>query len=201
MASRRASTCSRLGKTSGSWWAAHSAISADFDSRASKRPKIAPLPICASPASQERGPGIRAAAGHWDLPAALDPRRCGAVCEGGSDPPTHRHAPVMPSIRRSARAWVPDPNSAGRARRSPGQPPAGSEGGLEHIGVRQIAALHPRGSSGRSSNLPPRSASKTAANTLGESRFGRQSQSTDPSRATSATVRPSPIAAYSPMGE
>jgi hypothetical protein len=32
------------------------------------------------------------------------------------------------------------------------------------------------------------------ANTEGESTFGRQSQSTDPSAPTSAAVRPSPIA-------
>ena len=34
-----------------------------------------------------------------------------------------------------------------------------------------------------------------APNTLGESTFGRQSQSIEPSRATSAAVRPSPITA------
>jgi hypothetical protein len=51
-----------------------------------------------------------------------------------------------------------------------------------------------KGSSGARAKRPPRSASSSDANTLPESRSGRQSQSTEPSRATSATVRPSPIA-------
>jgi hypothetical protein len=59
---------------------------------------------------------------------------------------------------------------------------------------------HSNGSAGASAKRPPRSASKSAPNTLGESRSGRQSQSIAPSRATSATVRPSPIAAYSQIG-
>jgi hypothetical protein len=49
------------------------------------------------------------------------------------------------------------------------------------------------GTEGCRTNAPPRSASSSAPNTLGESRFGRQSQSIEPSRATSAAVRPSPI--------
>ena len=51
------------------------------------------------------------------------------------------------------------------------------------------------GPSGASVKAPPRSGSSNAAKVLGESRSGRQSQSIEPSRATSATVRPSPIAA------
>jgi hypothetical protein len=51
------------------------------------------------------------------------------------------------------------------------------------------------GSPGASSNAPPRSASSSRANVVGESTFGRQSQSIAPSRATRAHVRPSPITA------
>src|SRR6266511_3048170 len=51
------------------------------------------------------------------------------------------------------------------------------------------------GSAGSSSSEPPFSASSTAPNALDESRFGRHSQSIAPSIPTSATVRPSPIAA------
>jgi hypothetical protein len=51
------------------------------------------------------------------------------------------------------------------------------------------------GASGASVKLPPRAGSSRAAKTLGESRSGRQSQSMAPSRATSATVRPSPMTA------
>jgi hypothetical protein len=51
------------------------------------------------------------------------------------------------------------------------------------------------GSSGQSSKTPPRSASRSRPKTDGESTFGRQSQSIEPSSATRAAVRPSPIAA------
>jgi len=51
--------------------------------------------------------------------------------------------------------------------------------------------------SGQSAKLPPRWEPSSAANTLAESRSGKHHQSIDPSAATSATVRPSPIAAYS----
>jgi hypothetical protein len=51
------------------------------------------------------------------------------------------------------------------------------------------------GAAGASEKRPPRSASRSAANTLGEWRSGRHSQSIDPSSATRAAVRPSPIAA------
>ena len=47
---------------------------------------------------------------------------------------------------------------------------------------------------GSSTKRPPPSLSSRAANTLGESRSGRHNQSIAPSRATSATVRPSPMA-------
>ena len=42
---------------------------------------------------------------------------------------------------------------------------------------------------------PPRSGSRIRAQTEGESTSGRHSQSIEPSSATKATVRPSPIAA------
>ena len=61
---------------------------------------------------------------------------------------------------------------------------SGMESRLEHVRARQVAALHHVGS-----------ASRIAANVLGESRSGRQSQSIEPSRATSAAVRPSPMIA------
>jgi hypothetical protein len=51
------------------------------------------------------------------------------------------------------------------------------------------------GTLGASSKEPPRPESRIEANTLGESRSGRQSQSMPPSRPTSAIVRPSPMAA------
>jgi hypothetical protein len=51
------------------------------------------------------------------------------------------------------------------------------------------------GGSGTSVNDPPRRASRSAPKTVGESTEGKGSQSIEPSRATSATVRPSPIAA------
>jgi len=51
------------------------------------------------------------------------------------------------------------------------------------------------GESGVSTNLPLRSASSRRANTLGESRFGSGSQSSDLSRAIRAVVGPSRIVA------
>jgi hypothetical protein len=51
------------------------------------------------------------------------------------------------------------------------------------------------GSVGLSRIEPPRSGSRSRAQTEGESTSGRQSQSIEPSSATSAVVRPSPIAA------
>src|SRR5262249_47729509 len=53
------------------------------------------------------------------------------------------------------------------------------------------------GSVGASSKLPPRSASRSAPNADGESMSGTVSQGIEPFRDTSATVRPSPIAARS----
>ncbi len=44
-----------------------------------------------------------------------------------------------------------------------------------------------------SAKRPPRSSSRMAANTLGESKFGRQHQSMDPSIPTSATECMSPM--------
>jgi hypothetical protein len=52
-----------------------------------------------------------------------------------------------------------------------------------------------KGSTGLTSNEPPRPASRIAPQTLGESKFGRHSQSMAPSAATSAQVRPSPMMA------
>ena len=51
------------------------------------------------------------------------------------------------------------------------------------------------GSSGQSSKKPPRRASRIRENTAGESMSGRHSQSIEPSSATSAAVRPSPMTA------
>ena len=51
------------------------------------------------------------------------------------------------------------------------------------------------GTLGRNSKLPPRSASSSAANTLGESRSGMQSRSIAPHARPWVTARPSPIAA------
>ncbi len=51
-----------------------------------------------------------------------------------------------------------------------------------------------------SPNDPPLSASSTAANTAGESKFGKQSQSMEPSVATSATECRSPMTPYEEMG-
>lgn len=47
---------------------------------------------------------------------------------------------------------------------------------------------------------PPFSGSSSAAKVVGAWRFGRDMKSTEPSAATSATVRPSPMAAYEPIG-
>jgi hypothetical protein len=51
------------------------------------------------------------------------------------------------------------------------------------------------GSVGATTKQPPRRASTIRAKTDGESTFGRQSQSIEPSFATSADVRPSPMIA------
>jgi hypothetical protein len=56
------------------------------------------------------------------------------------------------------------------------------------------------GSSGASSKKPPRRQSRMRAKTDGESTAGEHSQSTEPSEATRAAVRPSPITAYSRIG-
>jgi hypothetical protein len=54
--------------------------------------------------------------------------------------------------------------------------------------------------SGEIRNKPPRSASRIAAKTLGESKRGQQYQSIVPSVPTSATVCRSPIRPCSAMG-
>jgi hypothetical protein len=50
-------------------------------------------------------------------------------------------------------------------------------------------------SRGAQRNAPPRRESRSAPKTVGESMEGRVIQSMEPSAATSAAVRPSPIAA------
>jgi hypothetical protein len=52
-----------------------------------------------------------------------------------------------------------------------------------------------KASTGHSSKQPPRRLSRIAPSTEGEFTSGRQSQSIEPSAATSAPVRPSPISA------
>src|SRR5436189_1372854 len=54
--------------------------------------------------------------------------------------------------------------------------------------------------SGSSAKRPPRSGSSSAANVVGACSAGSERESTEASAATSAAVRPSPIAAYAPMG-
>ena len=53
--------------------------------------------------------------------------------------------------------------------------------------------------SGSTSNDPPRSRSRIAQNVDGESKRGKHTQSTDPSRETSAAEWQSPISAWSPI--
>jgi hypothetical protein len=55
-------------------------------------------------------------------------------------------------------------------------------------------------SSGATRKKPPRSASRSAAKTLGESKLGQQYQSIVPSTATSATVWRSPMTPCSAIG-
>src|SRR2546421_8644002 len=54
--------------------------------------------------------------------------------------------------------------------------------------------------SGSSAKRPPRSGSSSAANVVGACSAGSERKSTEPSAATRAAVRPSPIAAYAPIG-
>ena len=130
------------------------------------------------------------------------PRRSSRVGDGGrsrSAGVTRQRIgtrPATPSTRRISsrvgpRSWPG--NAIASVTRT--TPCAGGERGLQDVGVGQIAALHLRGDLGRQREAPPAIGVQDAANTLGESRSGRHSQSIDPSRATSATVRPSPIAA------
>jgi hypothetical protein len=76
----------------------------------------------------------------------------------------------------------------------------GQESGLEHVRVRQVPSLHAVGT-GRTQL---EAAAAGAVEQGGEHRrrieVGNASQSTEPSRAASATTRPSPIAAYSRSG-
>ena len=72
-----------------------------------------------------------------------------------------------------------------------GRPFAGSDD-PQIVWMRRVAE---KGASGAKVKAPPVAASRMAPNALAESRSGRHSQSIEPSRATRAAVRPSPITA------
>ena len=104
--------------------------------------------------------------------------------------------PERPSTRRtSSRYGASPPVGSVIASVTRALPLGRRERRLENVRARQVAASRFEGLVGRNSKRPPRWASTIAPNMLGESRSGRQSQSMAPSRATSATVRPSPMAA------
>jgi len=108
----------------------------------------------------------------------------------------------MPSTRRcsSRNGTSPPPSgrvSASVTRRQP--PSVKNVVSSTFVSGRYRRSVRNR-HAGRSEKRPPRATSRSAANTVGESRSGRVSQSIDPPRATSATHRPSPIAAYSRSG-
>lgn len=92
----------------------------------------------------------------------------------------HGNCPVDPMLRESVTRTVPEV--------------------VENVVVRMLvpgtySRVTSNSSSGRSSMHPPCSASSSLANGGAESRSGTGYQSTDPSWATSATVRPLPRAA------
>jgi hypothetical protein len=104
--------------------------------------------------------------------------------------------PEIPSTRRmSSNQGSSEPWSSGIASVTRATPPAVRNVVCSTLLSPTYARSTSNSSVGASSNAPPRSASSNRANTVGESMRGSGSQSTEPSRATSAVVRPSPISA------
>jgi hypothetical protein len=193
----RASTSSRPGKTKGSPCAAMTAIVALVPGPASKRPRKPWSDTSIRPASHAHtaiavfplvamGNGARAWIRVWagPYPKRGSTRKCMATC------------PSMPSTRRTSSRSGP--------RTRPGSVITSVTRTRPVTVVNVVSRTLVSGryrrwacaaSSGPRSQVPPRSASRTRAKTLGESRFERHHQSTDPSLDTSAAVRPSPMTA------
>ena len=121
----------------------------------------------------------------------------GTEAEARHQIPAHRNRPshrLDGANELPLRAQVPSGQGHGVGR--PGRRRCSSETSSPARSSPADSAARPRRASrGRARTSPRSGVEERAEAPLGESRSGRHSQSIDPSKATSATVRPSPIAA------